>query len=144
MTMAFGLLKTIAIEAVAGALSNKRFNLNMTVIGLWGGAFIVFMAAFGFASFAFYLYLAQTMEPLLATTIVSAVLFGLMIVLGILAICISNREKRAQIAASDELKRVITMMAQQGIDDLKEPVQDNPALAVGVSALAGFMASRYL
>lgn len=142
--MAFGLFKTLAIEAAAGALTRKRFTLNTTVIGLWVGAFIVFMTAFGFATFAFYLYLAQTMEPLIATVIVSAVLFGVMIVMGLVAVLISNRDHREQLEQNDELKRVITMLAQQGIDDLKEPVQDNPTLAVAVSALAGFMASRYL
>lgn len=142
--MALNFLKNVAIEAVAGALSKKRFRFSAAVAGLWAGAFIVFMAAFGFAAFAFYLFLAQTMTPLAATSVVSAALFGVVIIMVLIANYALNRQRSLQRETDEELQKIIALLAQQGYEEIREPIQENPALAVGVSALAGFMASRYL
>lgn len=142
--MMLGILKSVAVETVAGAMSKRRLAFSGTAIGLWAASFIVFIASFGFAVSAFYLYLAQSMEPLMATMIVSAALFGLVIVLGVVATCLMNRQRNVQHESDEELKRVLMLLTQQGYDEIKEPIQDNPALALGVSALAGFIASRYL
>lgn len=142
--MAFHFLKTIAVEAVVSGLSRKHFRYNGAAIGLWAGAFIVFMAAFGFAAYAFYLFLLETMSPLAATMTVSASLFGIVIILASSSCYVLGKQNRLQKENAEELRQIITTLVQQGYDEIKEPVQENPALALGISALAGFLANRYL